>query len=93
MLPSNMLENVVKDVSGGGGELSLGGAKPLSSQRLQVGQPGHPDCDRPSRILHRLDQNDIADDEVNNKEGIAIADDARKRQAGEGIRSGSIDKG
>ena len=63
-------------------QLPLGGAEPLSHSRLQVGQPGHHDSDRPSRILLRFAN--IADDEKQ----IAIADDVQKRQAEEEIRSG-----
>ena len=65
-------------------QLPLGGAEPLSHSRLQVGKPGHQSDDRPSRISARLQTNDIADD----YEMIAIAEDAQKRKAEEGIRSG-----
>ena len=65
-------------------QLPLGGAEPLSDRRLKVGQPGHHDSDRPSRILLRFDRVNIAAD----LERLAIADDAQKRQAEEEIRSG-----
>ena len=65
-------------------QLLLGGAEPLSDRRLQVGQPGHHDSDRPSRIYSRLNQNDIAAD----SKKIAIAEDVQKRKAEEEIRSG-----
>ena len=67
---------------------SLGGAEPLSDRRLQVGQPGHHDSDRPSRISLRLNQNIAAD-----YSKIAIADDVQKRQAEEEIRSEASGKG
>ena len=65
-------------------QLPLGGAEPLSDRRLQVGQPGHHDSDRPSRISLRCSKNDIAAD----FEKIAIAEDVQKRKAEEEIRSG-----
>ena len=65
-------------------QLPLGGAEPLLDHRLQVGQPGHHDSDRPSRIYSRLNQNDIAAD----SKKIAITEDVQKRQAEEEIRSG-----
>ena len=70
-------------------QLSLGGAEPLSDRRLQVGQPGHHDSDRPSRISQRLETKDIATDYGK----IAIAEDAQKRQADEEIRSEAPGKG
>ena len=60
------------------GQLFLGaGAEPLSTSRLQVGQPGHQMFDRPSRISARLKQ-----------EGIDTTDGALMRQAEEETRSG-----
>ena len=73
-------------VSSGGNHFPLGGAEPLSSQRLSV---GHPDCDRPSCISQRLETKDIASD----FQKIAIAEDAQKRKAEEEIRSGPGGKG
>ena len=56
-----------------------------------MGQPGHQSDDRPSRIFSRLTLNDIAANQ--NKKGIAIADDARKRKAEEEIRSVALGEG
>ena len=70
-------------------QLPLGGAEPLSDRRLQVGQPGHHDSDRPSRIYSGLPQNDIADV----FEKIDCTEAYRKRKAEEEIRSGPGGKG
>ena len=60
-------------VSGGGGELSLGGAEPINQLQMSV---GHHDQDL--EISSRLQQ----------QEGIGTADGDRRRQAVEETRSG-----
>ena len=69
-------------------QLPLGGAEPLSHSQMSV---GHQSDDRPSRIYERF-QN-IAADDYDNQEEIAIADDRRRRPAEKEIRSGPGGKG
>ena len=74
-------------------QLPLGGAEPLSDRRLQVGQPGHHESDRPSRISQRFVQANIAADDYNEQVEIAFTDDGRRRPAEEEIRSVAPAKG
>ena len=80
------MANGGEEVCNDDGQLFLGaGAEPLSTSRLQVGQPGHQMFDRPSGATQ--------DYRNRNQEEIGVADDNRKRKAEEEIRSGQNVKG